>query len=103
MKKPTAKVVKKPAKTAKPVAKTIPRKPAPRKPAPRKATAAKEPANRDSLAAAVAGLAAIAAELREVVGELRDFMAEGQATRPEEVEAVIITEVENPEDFEEES
>ena len=98
MKKRTAKVIKKPAKTAKPVAKKIPSKPAPRK-----ATAAKEPANRDSLAAAVADLAAIAAELREVVGELRDFMAEGQETRPEEVEAVIITDVENPEDFEEES
>jgi len=38
-----------------------------------------------------------------VVDELRDFMAEGQETGPEEVAAVIVTEVENPEDFEEES
>jgi len=58
MKKRTAKAIKQPAKTAKPVAKKIPSKPAPRK-----ATAAKEPANRD-LAAAIADLAAIAAELR---------------------------------------
>lgn len=98
MKKRTAKTIKKPAKTAKPVAKTITKKPAPRK-----TIAAKESANRDSLVAAVADLAAIAAELREVVDELRDFMAEGQETGPEEVEAVIVTEVENPEDFEEES
>ncbi len=98
MKKTTAKAIKKPAKTAKPVAKKITSKPSPRK-----TIAAKEPANRDALAAVVADLAEIAAELREVVGDLRDFMAEAEETGPEQVEAVIVTEVENPEDFEEES
>jgi len=96
MKKRTAKTIKKPAKTAKPVAKKITSKPTPRK-----TVAAREPANRDALAAAVADLAAIAAELRDVVGELRDFMTEGEETGPEEIEAVIITEVENPEEEEE--
>ena len=88
---------KKPAKTAKRVAKM-----ARGKVTAQKAIAATEPAERDSLAEAIADLAAITAELREIANDLRDLMGEREETGPD-VEAVVITEVENPEGLEGES
>jgi hypothetical protein len=98
MTKPAA--TKKPAKAAKRVAKMARRRAPVQKP-----IAAREPAERGSLAEAMADLAAITAELREIANDLRSLM--GESDESEEtgsgVEAVVITEVENPEDLEEES
>ncbi len=98
MTKPAA--TKKPAKAAQRVAKMAPSRAPVQKP-----IAAREPAERDSLAEAMADLAAITAELREIANDLRSLM--GASDESEEtgsgVEAVVITEVENPEGLEEES
>jgi hypothetical protein len=67
-----------------------------------KAIAAREPAERDSLAVAIADLAAITAELREIANDLRDMMGASEEAGSD-VEAVVITEVENPEGPEGES
>ncbi len=93
--KPAA--TKKPAKAAKRVAKMA-RERAPA----RKAIAAREPAERDFLAVAIADLAAITGELREIANDLRDLMGESEEPGSD-VEAVVITEVENPEGLEGES
>jgi hypothetical protein len=93
--KPAA--IKKPARPAKPVGKMgRERTPA------RKAIAAREPAERDFLAVAIADLAAITRELREIANDLRELMGESEETGSD-VEAVVITEVENPEDLEKET
>jgi hypothetical protein len=86
---------KKPAKAAKRAAKTNPAAAAARK-----ARAARNSAGMDSLAEAIAALAAIAAELHQIADDLRDLIA-----RPEEpeVDTLVITQVENPENLEEES
>jgi hypothetical protein len=80
----------KPAKTA---------KTNPRAAAGRKAPAASGAAGMDSLREAISALAAIAAELRQIADDLRDVM--GRRQEPE-VDALVITEVENPEGLEEE-
>ena len=53
----------------------------------------------DLLAEAIADLAAIAAELRQIADDLRDLMSRSEEP---EVDALVITEVENPESLEEE-
>jgi hypothetical protein len=88
--------IKKPARPAKPVGKMVERPPA------RKVIAAPEPAERDFLAEAIADLAAITADLREIANDLRNLMGESGETGSD-VEAVVITEVENPEGLEGES
>jgi len=93
--KPAA--TKKPAKAAKRLAKMVRGRATAQK-----AIAARGPAERDSLAEAIADLVVITAELREIADDLRDLMGEREETRPD-VEAVVITEVENPEDLEGES
>jgi hypothetical protein len=93
--KPAA--TKKPAKAAKRVAKM-----ARGRATAQKAIAAGEPAERDSLAEAIANLTAITAELREIANDLRDLIGEREETGPD-VEAVVITEVENPGGLEGES
>lgn len=68
----------------------------------RKVIAARERPERNFLAEAIADLAAITAELREIANDLRDLMSESEETGSD-VEAVLITEVENPEGSEGES
>jgi hypothetical protein len=53
----------------------------------------------DLLGEAISALAAIAAELRQITDDLRDLM--GRRQEPE-VDALVITEVQNPEGLEEE-
>ena len=97
MKKPKTKTkpvaAGKPAKTAKRPAKTNPRAAAGRK-----APAASGAAGMDLLGEAISALAAIAAELHQITDDLREVM--GRRQEPE-VDALVITEVENPEGLEE--
>ena len=99
MKKPKVRTkpvaAKKPVKAAKRVAKTNQAAAAARK-----GSAARGSAGMDLLAGAIEALAAIAAELRQIADDLRDLMGGGQEP---EVDALVITEVENPKSLEEES
>jgi hypothetical protein len=86
---------KKQTKIAKLAVKTRPAGPASRKP-----SANNPPEGINLLADAIATLAAIAAELRQITDDLRNLR--GGKEEPE-VEALVVTEVETPEGFEEES
>jgi hypothetical protein len=91
---------KKPAagKLTKPAAKrSLSRKSVPRKPA-----AANQGSGRDSLNAVIVELAAIAVDLRETTLALQALLEREEEAEPGEVTAVVVTETEPPEGFEDE-
>jgi|SRR5215468_9076833 len=72
-----------------------------------RASAALTSAGFEPLEEAISALAAIAAELRQITDDLRDTMRPGQDvsadSREADIDAVVVTEVEGSEDFDEDS